>query len=134
MKHTRSPGEARVTISFSPGDAQWDSSSYSVFRRRLAALDGIDLDRMRGFSTDVLPRDWEDYPTALEPLLNSNDVHGFISSEACRRMLPRLRVVAARWRSEEDTGSTVSADLSRLGALIDGMTHCAGHGCALQYG
>lgn len=125
-------------VSFSPSGAQWDHFGYGMFRRRLAALEGIDLDKMRGFTTDPLPRDWEDYPTALEPLLNSSDVHGFISSENCRRMLPRLRVIAEQWRKELQaaTGEMPHEeyDQSSLEALIEGMTHCAEHGCALQYG
>jgi hypothetical protein len=123
-----------VGISFSPGGAQWDSIGYAIFRLRLAALDGIDLDKMRGFSADPLPRDWEDYPTALEPLLNSSDVHGFISSENCRRMLPRLRVVAEQWAVAPNPKDSEVLDLRRLRSLIDGMGHCADHGCALQYG
>lgn len=141
-----------MSISFSPGGAQWDSISYGMFRRRLAALDGIDLDKMRGFTADPLPRDWEDYPTALEPLLNSSDVHGFISGTDCGRMLPRLRAVLHLWESQvearrwtqhatEDAlakaGQEVNAlmlDMSRLRALIVGMEHCAEHGCALTYG
>jgi hypothetical protein len=121
-------------VSFSPGGAQWDHFSYGAFRRRLAILDGIDLDKMRGFSTEDLPRDWEDYPTALEPLLNSSDVHGFISAESCRRMLPRLRVVAEQWSAAADPNDNEAFDLQALRSLIDGMEHCADHGCALQYG
>jgi hypothetical protein len=121
-------------ISFSPGGAQWDSIGYAIFRLRLAALDGIDLDKMRGFSADPLPRDWEDYPTPLEPLLNSSDVHGFISAESCRKMLPRLRVVAEQWTSAPNENENETFDLQALGSLIDGMEHCADHGCALQYG
>lgn len=121
-------------LSFRPGDAQWDHIGYSMFRRRLAALDGIELDKMRGFTADPLPRDWEDYPTALEPLLNSSDVHGFISGESCRKMLPRLRVVADQWAAEPDPDDHEVFDLQALRSLIDGMEHCAAHGCALSYG
>lgn len=121
-------------VSFSPGGAQWDYVSYSMFRQRLASLDGIDLNQMRGFSTDAIPRDWEDYPTPLEPLLNSSDVHGFISSESCRRMLPRLRVIAEQWSGAPNPNDNESFDLQALRSLIEGMEHCADHGCALQYG
>jgi hypothetical protein len=125
-------------VSFSPGGAQWDYVGYGMFRRRLAALDGIDLDKMRGFTTEPLPHDWDDYPTALEPLLNSSDVRGFISSESCRRMLPRLSAVADQWRSElaaaTEENPHEAYDQPSLESLIEGMTHCAEHGCALQYG
>ena len=125
-------------ISFSPGGAQWDYVGYGMFRRRLAALDGIDLDRMRGFSTEVLPQDWEDFPTALEPLLNSGDVRGFVSSDACGRMLPRLRVIAEQWAghlaASTDELPHERYDQPNFEALIEGMAHCAEHGCALQYG
>ena len=125
-------------VSFSPGGAQWDYVGYGMFRRRLAALDGIDLDRMRGFTEDPLPRDREDFPTALEPLLNSSDVHGFISSESCRKMLPRLRVIAEQWASHlaasTDELPHERYDQPNLEALIEGMAHCAEHGCALQHG
>jgi hypothetical protein len=123
-----------VGLSFSPGGAQWDYAGYGMFRQRLASLDGIDLDKMRGFSTEPLPRDWEDYPTALEPLLNSGDVHGFISAESCRRMLPRLRVVAEQWSAVPSPNDNEAFDLQALQSLIGGMEHCADHGCALQYG
>jgi hypothetical protein len=121
-------------VSFSPGGAQWDYVGYGMFRSRLAALDGIDLDKMRGFTTEPLPRDWEDYPTALEPLPNSSDVRGFISSDDCRRMLPRLRVVADQWGTAPSPNENEAFDLQALRSLIEGMEHCAGHGCALQYG
>jgi hypothetical protein len=121
-------------LSFRPGNAQWDYIGYGMFRRRLAALDGIDLDKMRGFTKDPLPRDWEDFPTALEPLLNSSDVHGFISGEDCRKMLPRLRVVAEQWTAVPNPNENEAFDLQALGSLIDGMEHCADHGCALAYG
>lgn len=121
-------------LSFSPGNAQWSYVGYGMFRKRLAALDGIDLDKMRGFSSDPLPRDWEDFPTPLEPLLNSSDVHGFISGEACRRMLPRLRVVAEQWAADPAPDDNGAYDLQGLRSLIDGMEHCAEHGCALSYG
>ena len=121
-------------LSFSPGGAQWDYAGYDMFRHRLAALDGIDLDKMRGFTSDPLPRDWEDYPTALEPLLNSSDVHGFISGEACRKMLPRLRAVADQWSTAPDPTENEQFDYQALRALIEGMEHCAEHGCALSYG
>jgi hypothetical protein len=121
-------------VSFSPGGAQWDYIGYGMFRRRLAALDGIDLDKMRGFTADPLPRDWEDYPTPLEPLLNSSDVRGFISAEDCRRMLPRLRVVAEQWAANPDPNDNEAFDLQAVRSLIDGMEHCADHGCALSYG
>jgi hypothetical protein len=120
-------------ISFRPGDAQWDYIGYSMFRQRLAALDGIDLTRMRGFGADE-PLDWEDFPTALEPLLNSSDVHGFISGESCRKMLPRLRVVADQWAVEPEPNANEEFDLQSLRSLIEGMGHCAEHGCALAYG
>lgn len=122
-------------ISYSPGGAEWSHEGYHMFRRRLAALDGIDLDRMRGYTaTGAVPLDWEDYPTALEPLLNSNDTHGFISGEACRRMLPRLRVIADGWATQTDPDDNEAHDLQALQALIEGMEHCAEHGCALSYG
>jgi hypothetical protein len=107
---------------------------YKMFRTRLAAMDGIDLDKMDGFTTEPLPREWEDYPTALEPLLNSSDVHGFISGEACRKMLPRLRAVADQWAAEPDPTDNEQFDLQALRSLIEGMEHCAEHGCALSYG
>lgn len=121
-------------LSFTPGGAQWDYIGYSIFRLKLAALEGIDLDKMRGFTDDPLPRDWEDYPTALEPLLNSSDVHGFISGDACRKMLPRLRAVAEQWAASAHPTENEQFDLQALRALITGMEHCAEHGCALSYG
>lgn len=125
-------------LSFRPGNAQWDYVGYSMFRKRLAALDGIDLEKMRGFTEDPLPRDWEDFPTALEPLLNSSDVHGFISAESCRKMLPHLRVIAEQWRVELAAATREMPheeyDQPNLEALINGMEHCAEHGCALSYG
>ncbi|MCW2901738.1 MAG: hypothetical protein JWO67_4003 [Streptosporangiaceae bacterium] len=120
-------------ISFAPGGAQWDYLGYHMFRKRLAALDGIDLDRMAGFAKDET-RDWEDYLTPLEPLINSSDVRGFIGSWMCEQMLPKLRAVAAQWTAAGPANHNEEYDLSSLGALIAGMEHCAEHGCALQYG
>lgn len=121
-------------LSFSPGGAQWAYGGYAMFRRRLAALDGIDLNKMRGFTEDPLPRSWEDFPTALEPLLNSSDVQGFISAEDCRKMLPHLRVIAEQWAAEPNLNGNEAYDLQALRSLLDGMAHCAEHGCALSYG
>lgn len=121
-------------LSFSPGGAQWDYVGYSMFRQRLAALDGIELDKMRGFSSEPLPRDWDDYPTPLEPLLNSSDVHGFIHASDCKRMLPRLHAVVQQWTADPSPSDNEAFDLQALRSLIDGMQHCADHGCALSYG
>lgn len=63
-------------------------TDYEIFRRRLAALGGIDLKAMPGY--DPRSRLAGRLPQPLEELFRSSSVHGYWTGQ-CRRMLPKLR-------------------------------------------
>lgn len=112
-------------LTFHPGDSQWDHGSYARFRRQLARYEGIrDLEKWR-----KNPFREDEQPTVLFPLLDAGDVHGFISGPQCERMLPRLLAIMECHETEFDP-----FDLQAFEALIEGMDHCARHGCALTCG
>lgn len=111
-------------ISFNPGGVSWSHGEYGELRRKLAALEGI----------DDIEAWWKDpfraeSPTALVPLLDAEDVHGFISGPSCREMVPRLKAIV------KFNGDYLGqSDCVRLTSLIAAMEHCAQHGCALAFG
>ena len=111
-------------LSFRPEDASWSYNGYADLRHRLALWEGIDLDEMKGFGGSV---DWGDVVTALEPLLNSSDVHGFFTSSQCKQMIPRLVAILRDYDMSD-------YDRSNLSALVRGMQHCVQHGCAMSWG
>lgn len=112
-----------------PGGASWSYSGFMIFRRKLAAEDGIDLTDMFGFGGH---KSWDTVTSALEPLLNHSDCDGYIDSYECEQMIPRLRRVLEQWRSSKETPWDYDAD--QLDNLIAGMEHCSEHGCALVFG
>lgn len=111
-------------LSFSPGGASWDHHGFNRMREQLAHFEGID--DLRAWWKNPL-RDGQDTP--LYDLLDAEDVRGFFSAYQCERMLPRLKAIL---RDLPDRLHPY--DHSNLQALVEGMEHCAGHGCAMSWG
>lgn len=101
---------------------QWDYLSFGMFRARLAAAEGIALDRMVGYHGD---REWSTAATDLEPLLNHADDRGVLTAAQCRRVSPRLRQLVLTMVDEYDRNAGM--------ALADLMDDCAVRGADLEF-
>lgn len=84
-------------VGFSHCDASWAYSGFNDFRERLAALVGIDLWSMRGFSHSRRKGDGTDgkeWPSAesepLVHLLNHSDCDGHLTPGQMEVLVPRL--------------------------------------------
>jgi hypothetical protein len=125
-------------LSIHPGGAAWSYSGFASFRRRLAADEGIELQRMVGFGAGEQP--WttsNGYEiTVLAPLLNHSDCDGYLDRYECEQMLPRLRSICGNWtaRAREKYDPELEYDLAQFRALIDGMEHSATFGCSVVFG
>lgn len=104
---------------------QWDYLSFGVFRARLAAAEGIVLERMAGYRGD---RDWSTAATDLEPLLNHADDRGVLTAAQCRQVSPRLRQLVLTMTGEAD-----EYDYAAGMALADLMDDCAVRGADLEF-
>lgn len=69
----------------------WSYSGFNRFRTKLAALCGIDLEKMEGFARDG-GKEWPS-PEAepLVPLLSHSDCDGTMTPDECATVAPRLR-------------------------------------------
>lgn len=112
-----------------PGGAAWSYGGFSRFRERLAALEGIDLNKMRGFGGK---REWETVSglpiTLLEPLLNHSDCEGYLDAYECDQMIPRLQAIASTPDALDD-----EYDREQLRRLIAGFEHVVKHGCSVRF-
>lgn len=117
-----------MSLSYSPGGAQWDHHGFDALRRQIAAFEGID-DLERWWKTRHPYNYDEGSGTPLTPWLDSSDVHGFFSSSQCQMMIPRFEAIL------RFLGDHLSAyDRSNLVALVNGMRFCADHDCAMSWG
>lgn len=102
----------------------WSYSGFNVFRTRLAASEGFDLDEMQGFgkgeyfTAERVPgtRSWDEIDTPLKPLLNHSDCDGLLTAAECAQVAPRLREVVNGWPD------TIETQYDRWSALH--LAHC----------
>lgn len=118
-----------MSISFHPGDATWHYSGFEQFRRRLAAIEGIDFARMEGEgcpNTDDMGSVWEDVDSDLAPLLGIDiDRSGFLDRWDCKQVSRRLREIITDWPNDHDKRQAEK--------MIAGMEHVVQYECALVY-
>ena len=102
-------------VDFDPGDAHWAYSGFMRFRKRVAWVEGLNLQLMEGYHHDgggccpsskpgVVNTDeeiqkwhtrWADVETTLEPLFDHSDCDGVLTREECEQVLPRLVEILA---------------------------------------
>ena len=112
-------------LDFSHCDARWSYSGFMRFRRRLAALIGLDLDQMYGFGGE---RSWALIVDPIAGLLNHSDCEGILTPAQCREIAPRLRVLAAAL-GDDDFGY----DRDQALVLAAGMERAADEGENLEF-
>jgi len=117
-------------LDISPGGAHWSYSGFHVFRKNLAAEEGFVLDEMVGFGGS---RSWDTVSTTLEDLLNHSDCEGYLDGWQCEEMVERLTAIKALWEERRANSGVENWYIESLGALIDGMGHCAQHRCAMSF-
>ena len=95
-------------IDFSHGNAHWSYSGFHHARTRLAAVIGIDLNRMQGFQRSLIagdtnqrPISWSTVTDVIAPFLYHSDCDGELSPEECRMLAPRLRQLIENWPDED---------------------------------
>lgn len=117
-------------VTIRPGGASWAYGGFMRFRERLAEAEGIDLREMKGFGGD---REWElpngQSVTPLAPLLNHSDCDGYLAGYECASVLPRLKSIVESWGAD----GSWDYDTQHGRLLVEGMEHCAQHGCALVF-
>jgi hypothetical protein len=101
---------------------QWDYPGFNMFRTRLAAAEGIVLDRMAGYHGG---RDWSTAATDLEPLLNHADDRGVLTAAQCAQVSVRLRQLVLAMADAYDFAAGM--------ALADLMDDCAVRGADLEF-
>jgi hypothetical protein len=82
------------------GRACWSYPGFGVFRRELAALEGISLDAMAGYGIEGIP--WDTVENPLVPLLNHSDCTGRLSPEECAEVYPRLEMLIPQLSDQYD--------------------------------
>jgi len=120
---------------------QWDYPGFGLFRSRLAAAEGLDLDEMQGYSkldwslhdSYQAPgtRSWDEATTDLKPLLNHSDCDGEMTPEECALVVPRLREILVTWDADDPT---FDYDLTNGLLLATCMETCARENTNLEFG
>ncbi|MBN1515697.1 hypothetical protein JXA32_03915 [Candidatus Sumerlaeota bacterium] len=103
-------------IDFSHAGAHWTYSFFHLFRVRLAAEIGVDLNQMEGFvrNNERPACSWELVDDPIKPLLRCSDSGGELSPEESRAIAPRLRELIADWPDDDP-------DKSKALSLAEGM-------------
>jgi hypothetical protein len=86
----------RMGVDFSHGDAHFGHRHFHAFRETLAAMVGIQLDKMSGFGGTV---DWTAVTDPIAPLLSRNEAGGELSPDECRAAATRLEEIMADERN-----------------------------------
>lgn len=117
-------------IEFSRGKAHWSYTRFHIFRIRLAAEIGIDLDDMRGFKWSKKHgygrgKSWDKVKDPIALLLNHSDSSGDLSPKQCAKVAPRLRELVSSWPD----------DFNKLMALqlAEAFDECAFYGERLLF-
>lgn len=97
-------------LGFSHGNAGWPYSGFNRFRTRLAAVIGIQLNRMEGFGPrsyelgrfpDTKETSWSTVDDPIVALLNHSDCDGELTVEECKTAAPRLRELVSFWPEDD---------------------------------
>jgi len=94
-------------LDFSHGNAHWAYSGFSRFRKRLAAVYGVDLDQMVGFQHPweehkvPNPIPWTTQCGELQDLINHSDCDGHLTPTQCKKIAPALRRAVELWADND---------------------------------
>jgi hypothetical protein len=102
-------------IDFHPGSAHWSYSGFHLFRKRIAAAIGMDLESMQGFGGSI---QFSDFNDDVIPLLDHSDCDGHLTATECGKVGPRLKELVKDWPKN---------DYDRMQALrfANDMIECA---------
>lgn len=102
-------------LDFRGADARWSYGGFNRFRTRLAAIIGVNLDKMAGFAERGIS--WETVKDDIVPLLCHSDCDGSLTYGQCKKVAPRLRALVKEWPD---------ADYDKQQALLlaEGMEEC----------
>ena len=109
-------------LDFDRANAHWGYMAFHRFRQRLAAAEGLDLNRMEGFG-GMLPDtghpliSWNEVDTTLTPFLHHSDCDGYLTVRQMRQIIPRMKEIISGW--PEDDRDRIQAE-----HLIEGMEDC----------
>lgn len=113
-------------------DVNWSYGGFMAFRKLLAAEDGINLDRMRGFAGSwddpEEPADaiaWDTVDSTLKPLLDHSDCDGELTPAECRAVVPRLKEIHRDWAAQGIGDLDKRWEAERLATLIEVLVHCS---------
>lgn len=96
------------------GITNFSYTSFSAFRRAVAASAGINLNTMAGYAKEGrLFRPWSCINDPIVPLLNHSDCEGELTPEECRQVAPRLREIVSQW-DDENCYKQVGLELADL--------------------
>lgn len=111
-------------LDFSHGGAHWAYSGFMRFRKRLAAVYGVELSKMEGFQMDWEPKISNPIPWTkttcgeLTALINHSDCDGYLRDYQCKKMAPALRKAVESWPNGD-------YDKEQALLLADGMERAA---------
>ena len=101
---------------------QWSYAGFNLFRRKLAAHIGIDLDQMKGFGGDG---DWAAVASPLRHLLDHADNHGELCPQQAAELAPALQQALYALARDLDYGHTWDYDRRAGMALVELCARCA---------
>ncbi|MGW7688800.1 hypothetical protein ACWGMA_07890 [Streptomyces asiaticus] len=101
---------------------QWSYAGFNLFRRKLAAHIGIDLDQMHGHGGDG---DWSAVESPLRHLLNHADNDGELSPQQAVELAPTLEQALFALARDVDYGHTYSYDMRAGRELVELLARCA---------
>ena len=99
-------------LDFSHGDAHFSYPGFSLFRKRLMAVLGIDVEDMEGFENDrrkdmikrglATQRKWESLPPDdIYLLVDHSDCDGELTVQECQKIVPRLKQLTVFWNESD---------------------------------
>lgn len=113
-------------LDFNHSEAHWSYSGFNRFRRRLAKLDGYDLEKL--WSDEDNGIDHTDLP--MYDFYFHSDCDGNLTPEQMKRMLPRFRELIQMMEDEniEDDWDVESATM-----LANDMEDCIDEGLTMEF-
>ncbi|MFH9765221.1 hypothetical protein ACH4N4_30190 [Streptomyces microflavus] len=101
---------------------QWSYGGFSLFRSKLAATIGVDLDRMKGFGGEG---DWSSVESPLRHLLDHADNEGELSPQQAAELAPALEQALFQLARSGAYGHTWDYDRRAGRELVDLLARCA---------
>ncbi|MCP1180516.1 MULTISPECIES: hypothetical protein [Bacillus] len=110
-------------LDFNHSDAHWGYSGFNNFRRKLAREINLDLDAMEGFGGDF---SWDLVKDDIKDFLNHSDCDGYLTSEQCKIIYPRILELVKNWPNED-------YDKQEAIILAEDMKYCHENNLILEF-